>query len=89
MNDCLKTTMATTADAGYMSPSKDHSGRRPPADTLAFMHPGLRRVPRANKSELKANKCFYLNKGRNYPRDSGKVLTSSSLTTDTLGVTGR
>ena len=87
MNDCLNTT-ATTANAGYMLPYEAYFGRPPPVNTLAFMQLGFRRVQRANKSEPTAERCFYHNRGRNHPRDSVMVLTSSGLTSDTRDVTG-
>ena len=86
MNDCLNTT-ATTANACYMSPYEAEFGRLPPANTLVFMQPGFRRVQRGNKSEPKAEGCFYINRGWNHPLGSVNVLTSSGLTSDTRNAT--
>ena len=59
----------------------------PPANTLVFMHPGFGRFQRANESETKAERCFFLNRGRNHLRDSVKIPTSSGLTRGTRKVT--
>ncbi|CAN0098402.1 unnamed protein product [Laminaria digitata] len=72
MNDCLNTT-ATTANANCKSPYEMFFGRLPPANTLGFMQPGFRRIHRSHKSDPKAERCFYLNRGRNHPRDCVKV----------------
>ena len=86
MNDFLNTT-TTTTNAGYKSPNEAHFGTLPPVNPLAFMQPGFRRVHRTNKSESKAEQCFYLSRGQNHPRDCVKVLTSSGLTSDKRDVT--
>ena len=85
MNSYLNTT-ATTANAGCKSPYSVYFGKLPPANTLTFMQPGFRRVQRANRLQLKVERCFCLNRERNHPRDSVKVLTSSGLTSDTQDV---
>ena len=36
------------------------------------MHPGFRRVHRTHKSEPKADRCFYLLRERNHPRDKSE-----------------
>ena len=51
------------------------------------MQPGFRRVHRTHKSEPKAERCFYLNRGQNHPRDFVKVVTSSGQMSDTRDVT--
>ena len=86
LKDCLITT-ATTANAGYKPPYESQFGTLPPANTLAFMQIGFRCIQRANKSEAKTGKCFYLNGERNHMRDSVQVLTSSGLLSDTQDVT--
>ena len=50
------------------------------------MQPRFGRVQRTNKSEPKAEQCFYLNRGRNHTRDYVKVPTPSGLTSDTWNV---
>ena len=57
MNDCLNTT-ATTANAGFESPYEPFYGRSAPANTLAFMQPGFRRVHRAHKSRAQGRAVF-------------------------------
>ncbi|CAN0513072.1 unnamed protein product [Laminaria digitata] len=59
MNDCLNTT-ATKANADCKSPYEMYFGRLPPANNLAFMQPGFRRIHGTHKSEPKAEKFFYL-----------------------------
>ncbi|CAM9878429.1 unnamed protein product, partial [Laminaria digitata] len=72
MNDCLNTT-ATAANADCKSPYEMYFRKLPLANNLAFMQAGFRRIHRTHKSEPKAEKCFYLNRGRNHPRDCVKV----------------
>ncbi|CAM9756673.1 unnamed protein product [Laminaria digitata] len=80
-------TTATKANADWKSPHEMHFGRLPPANNLAFMQSGFRRIHRTHKSEPKSEKCFYLNRGRNHPRDCVKVVTSFGQTSDTRDVT--
>ena len=61
MTDCLN----TTANPHYTSPYEMFFGRLPPANTFVFMQTGFRRVHRTHKSEPKAERCFYINRGRN------------------------
>ena len=86
MNDCLNTT-ATTANAHFKSPHEALFGTRPPLDTLAFMQPGFHRIHSTHKSDPKAERCFYLNRGRNHPRDCVKVVTACGRTTNSRDVT--
>ena len=51
------------------------------------MQPGFRRVHRTHKSEPKAERCFYLNSGRNHQRDCVKVVTTAGQTSDTRDIT--
>lgn len=44
------------------------------------MQPKFRRVSRANRSETKGERYFYINRGRNNPQDSVNVLTPSCQT---------
>ena len=62
-------------------------GKRPPAYTLPFMQPAFRRINRTRESEPKADRCSYLNRGRNHTRDCVKVVTSSGQTSNTRDVT--
>ena len=86
MNDCINTT-ATTANPHFKSPNEMYFEKLPPANTLAFMQPGSRCIHRTQRSEPKAERCFYLNRGRNHPRDCVKVFTSSGQTSNTQDVT--
>ena len=60
MNDCINTT-ATAANPHFTSPYDMHFGKLPPANTLALMQPGFRRIHRSHKSEPKVERCLYLN----------------------------
>ena len=51
------------------------------------MQPGFCRVHRSHMSEPKAEKCFYLNKGWNHPRDYVKVVTLSGQSSNARDVT--
>ena len=51
------------------------------------MQPGFRRVHRSHKSEPKAERCFYLNRGRNHRRDCVKIVTLSDQSSNTRDVT--
>ena len=86
MNDCLSTT-GTSANPHHKSPYDMFFGKLPSANTLAFMQPGFCRIHRTHKSEPKAEKGFYLNMGRNHPRDRVKVVTLSGQTSDMRSVT--
>ena len=86
MNACINTT-ATAANPHFKSPYEMNLGKLPPVNTLAFMQPGFRCIHRTQKSEPKAERCFYLNRGRNHLRDCVKVVTSSGHTSNTLDVT--
>ena len=76
MNACVNTT-ATTANPHFKSPYEIFIWKLPPTNTLTFMQPGFRRVHRSHKTEPKAERCFYLNRGRIHPRDCVKVVTLS------------
>ena len=86
MNDCINTT-ATTANPHSKEPYEMYFEELPPANTLAFMEPGFRRVHRSHKSEPKAERCFYLNRGWNHSRDYVKVVTLSGQSSNTRDVT--
>ena len=86
MNDCVNTTV-TTANPHFTLPFGTYFGKVPPANTLAFMLPGFRRVHCSHKSEPKAERYFYLNRGWNHPRDCVKVVTLSGHSSETLDVT--
>ena len=62
MNDCINIT-ATATNPHFKSPYEMYFGKLPPASTLAFMQPGFRRIHRTQKSEPKAERCFYPNSG--------------------------
>ena len=83
MNDCINTT-ATTANPHSKEPYEMYFEELPPANTLAFMEPGFRRVHRSHKSEPKAERCFYLNRGWNHSRDYVKVVTLSGQSSNCL-----
>ena len=51
------------------------------------MQPGFRQVRRSHKSEPKAKRFFYLNRGRNHPWDRVKVVTLSGQPSNTRDVT--
>ena len=78
---------ATAANPHFKSPYEIHLGKLPSANTLAFMQPGFLRVQRSPKSKPKAERLFYLNRGRYHPRDCVKVVTMSGQTSDTRDVT--
>ena len=86
MNDCINTT-ATTANPHSKEPYEMYFEELPPANTLAFMEPGFRRVHRSHKSEPKAERCFYLNRGWNHSRDYVKVVTLFGQSSNTRDVT--
>jgi len=86
MNDCLNTT-ATSANAHFKSPHEAFFGTLPPPNTLAFMQPGFHRIHRTHKSDPKAERCFYLNRGRHHPRDCVKVVTTCRRTSNSRDVT--
>ena len=86
INDCLNTT-ATTANAHFKSPHEACFRTLPPPNTLAFMQPGIHRIDRTHKSDPKAERCFYLDRGRNHPRDCVKVVTACGRTSNSRDVT--
>ena len=86
MTGCLNTT-ATVANAGCNSPCEAWFGRLTQVNTLAFMQLRFLRVKRADKSELKAERCYNPSRRRSHPRDSVKVLISAGLTIYTRDVT--
>ena len=96
MNDCLSDT-ATTANAHFKSPCEAFIVTLSPPSTLAFMQPGFHRTHRTHrtpKSDPKAERGFYLNRGRNHPRDlrqggHGMRLYESSSRDVTREVEGR
>ena len=59
--ECLSTT-ATTANAGFQSPYELSFRSVPPANNLAYMQPGFRRV-RLTHTNRRPSGVFYLNKG--------------------------
>ncbi|MEP4523414.1 MAG: hypothetical protein ABJ005_05350, partial [Alloalcanivorax venustensis] len=44
------------------------------------------RIHRTHKSDPKAERCFYLNRGRNHPRDCVKVVTACGPTSNSRDV---
>ena len=86
MNDCINTT-ATPENPHFKSPYEMSFGKIPPANTIAFMQPGFRRIHRTQTSDPKAEQRFYLTRGRNHSRDCVKVVTSSGQTSNTRDFT--
>ena len=67
--------MATSANPANKSPYDRWYGKPPPVVLLPFLKPGYRKVKRENKSQAKAQECFYLGPAPNRPRDVVRVLT--------------
>ena len=76
MNDCRNITVAT-ANASYKSLSKVMFWRLPLDKTPCLRQPIFRLVHRTHKSQPKTERCLYLKRGRNHPRDCVKLVTSS------------
>ena len=51
-------------------------GKPPPVVLLPLLKPGYCKVKRENKSQAKAQECFYLGPAPNYPRGSVRVVTT-------------
>ena len=51
------------------------------------MHSRFHRIYRTHKSDPKAERCFYLNRGRNHPRDCVKMVTDCGRTRNSRDVT--
>jgi len=84
--DALNRT-ATTANPESKSPYEMWYGRPPPVVLLPFLKPGYCKVKRENKSQAKAQECFYLGPAPNYPRDSVRVLTRHRTVLITRNIT--
>ena len=72
--DALNRT-ATSANPANKSPYEMWYGEPPPVVLLPFLKPGYCKVKRRNKSQPKAEECFYLGPAPNHPRDAVRVLT--------------
>ena len=72
--DALNHT-ATTANPGNKSPHEMWHGTAAPASTHLFLRPAYYRWNRPSKSIPRAESCFHLGPGIDYPSDSLRVLT--------------
>ena len=81
--DALNRT-ATSANPANKSPYEMWCGKPPPVVLLPFLKPGYCKVKRKNKSQPKAQECFYLDHAANLPRDAVRVQTKHR----TLRITG-
>ena len=72
--DALNRT-ATSANPANKSPYEMWYGNPPPVVLLPFLKPGYCKMKRKNKSQPKAQECFYLGPAPNHPRDAVRVLT--------------
>ena len=81
---------ATTANPGDKSPYEMWYGSPPPRGAVwPFLKPAVCRVKRNNKSQSKAQDCYYVGPGVNDPRDCMRVLTTNRSILTTRNVTWR
>ena len=81
---------ATTANPGDKSPYEMWYGSPPPRGAVwPFLKPVVCRVKRNNKSQPKAQDCYYVGPGVNRPRDCIRVLTANRSILTTRNVTWR
>ncbi|CAN0031541.1 unnamed protein product [Sphacelaria rigidula] len=66
---------ATTANPGKKSPDEMFYGEVPEVKLLPFFKLGYCRYKRTSKCMPKAQECFYLGPGYNYPRDTMRMQT--------------
>ena len=73
--DALNRT-ATSANPAHKSPYEMWYGKHHPVVLLPFLMPGYCKVKRENKSQAKAQECFFLAPAPSHPRDAVRVLTN-------------
>ena len=86
-SDAINVSARVSDKPGMLSLYQTLYGRAPFPRLLPFLKPGFHHVKRALKSEPKAQVCFFLNSGSNYPRDRCKVLLVSGRRSYTRHVT--
>ena len=81
---------ATTANPGDKSPYEMWYGSLPPREAVwPFLKPAVCRVKRNNKSQPKAQDCYYVGPGVNHPRGFMRVRTANRSILTTRNVTWR
>ena len=81
---------ATTANPGDKSPYEMWYGSPPPRGAVwPFLKPVVCRVKRNNKSQPKAQDCYYVGPAIDHPRDCIRVLTANRSILTTRNVTWR
>ena len=81
---------ATTANPGDKSTYEMWYGFPPPRGAVwPFLKPAVCRAKRNNKSQPKAQDCYYVRPGVNHPRDCMRVLTATRPILTTRNVTWR
>ena len=81
---------ATTANPGDKSPYEMWYGSPPPRGAVwPFLKPAVCRVKRNNKSQPKAQDCYYVGPAIDHPRDCIRVLTANRSILTTRNVTWR
>ena len=81
---------ATTANPGDESPYEMWYGLPPPRGAVwPFLKPAVCRVKRNNKSQPKAQDCYYVGPAIDHPRDCIRVLTANRSILTTRNVTWR
>ena len=81
---------ATTANPGDKSPYEMWYGLPPPRGAVwPFLKPAVCRVKRNNKSQPKAQDCYYVGPAIDHPRDCIRVLTANRSILTTRNVTWR
>ena len=81
---------ATTANPGDKSPYEMWYGSPPPRGAVwPFLKPAVCRIKRNNKSQPKAQDCYYVGPSVNHPRDCMRVLTANRSIQTTRNVTWR
>ena len=79
---------ATKANPGNKSPYEMWYGSPPLAgEVWSFLKPAIYRVKRENKSQPKAQDCYYVGPSVNHPRDCMRVLTTYRTILTTRNVT--
>ena len=78
---------ATTANPDKKSPDEVFFGEVPEVKLLPFFEPGYCTYKRTSKCMPKAQECFYLGPGYNYPRDSMRMQTKGRYVITTRNVT--
>ena len=78
---------ATTANPDKKSPDEVFFGKVPEVKLLPLFKPGYCKYKRTSKCMPKAQECFYLGPGYNYPRDSMRMQTKGRYVITTRNVT--